>query len=163
MKYNFYIYGAISYDCAVNTSVLHKFIMFYPDSINTMEKEKFVIEYDFKKVSPSLLWGYISNAQGLEEWFADKVENNEKEYIFYWNKSPQVAQLVSSRVGVFVRFHWNDEANDRTFFEMRITTSDLTGATMLAVTDHADEAEKEDLQELWNNEIERLQRRLGVL
>ncbi|MBP3671333.1 MAG: hypothetical protein J6J06_05160 [Bacteroidaceae bacterium] len=128
-----------------------------------MDKEKFVIEYDFKKVSPTLLWGFLSTAPGLEEWFADKVESNEKEFTFYWNKTPQVALLVSSRVGVFVRFHWIEDDAERAFFEMRITTSELTGATMLSVTDFATPDEMEDLRELWDNEIERLQRRLGVL
>ncbi|MBO7291408.1 MAG: hypothetical protein J6U55_02375 [Bacteroidaceae bacterium] len=128
-----------------------------------MSKEKFILEYDFKQISPTLLWDFISTAPLLEEWFADKVECNEKEYTFYWNKVPQVAHLVNSRVGVFVRFHWADDATNRTSFEMRITTSELTGDTMLSVTDYADNDELEDLQELWNNEIERLQRRLGVL
>lgn len=128
-----------------------------------MDKEKFLIEYDFKKVSPTLLWNFISTSVGLEEWFADKVVNEDKQYTFYWNKNPQTALLVGSRVGVFVRFHWLDDTEGKTFFEMRITSSELTGATMLSVTDFADSDELEDLRELWDNEIERLQRRLGVL
>ncbi len=128
-----------------------------------MNKEKFVIEYDFKKVAPSLLWTLLSTASGLEEWFAEQVEQNDKIYTFYWNKTPQVAQLISSRVGVFMRFHWVEEVNDKTFFEMRIVTTELTGATMLVITDYAESAEIEDQCELWNHEIERLQRRLGVL
>lgn len=128
-----------------------------------MSKEKFVVEYDFKTISPTILWEFLNTPQGLEEWFADKVERNDKEYTFYWNKSPQTALLINSRVGVFVRLRWKEECNDRTYFEMRITTSELTGATMLSVTDFATPDEQEDLQELWDNEIERLQRRLGVL
>ena len=128
-----------------------------------MNKAKFNIEYDFKKVSPSLLWSFISTAPNLEEWFADRVEKQDKEFTFYWNKTPQTAHLVGSRVGVFVRFHWDEDENEKTFFELRITTSELTGATMLSVTDYADDTEMDDLRELWDNEIERLQRRLGVL
>ena len=128
-----------------------------------MDKEKILLEYDFKKVSPSLLWKYISTAVELAEWFADKVENDDKLYTFYWNKNPQMAQLVGSRVGVFVRFHWLENKNDKTYFEMRITTSELTGATMLSVTDFAAPCEEDDQRELWDNEIERLQRKLGVL
>ncbi len=128
-----------------------------------MDKEKILLEYDFKKVSPSLLWKYISTAVELAEWFADKVENDDKLYTFYWNKNPQMAQLVGSRVGVFVRFHWLENKNDKTYFEMRITTSELTGATMLSVTDFAAPGEEDDQRELWDNEIERLQRKLGVL
>lgn len=128
-----------------------------------MDKNKFTIEYDFKKISPSLLWGFLHSAPGLEEWFADKVEIVDNEYTFYWNKTPQSAQLVGSRLGVFVKYHWVDDEDSKTFFELRITTSELTGTTMLAVTDFATPDEMEDQQELWNNDIERLQRRLGAL
>ena len=128
-----------------------------------MSKEKFLLEYDFKKISPAILWNFLITPACLEEWFADKVECNDREYTFYWNKVPQVARLVSSRVDVFVRFHWLDAGDDRTFFEMRITTSELTGATMLSVTDFATLDETDELKELWNTEIERLQRRLGTL
>ncbi|MBR5843936.1 MAG: hypothetical protein IKY75_05065 [Bacteroidaceae bacterium] len=128
-----------------------------------MSKDKFVLEYDFKKISPSILWTFLSTPQGLGEWFADKVDCDNNEYTFYWNKTPQAATLTSSRMGVFVRFHWNEAGNDRTYFEMRITTSELTGATMLSVTDFAYADEIDDLKELWSNEIERLQRRLGTL
>ncbi len=127
-----------------------------------MNKEKFVIEYDFKKVSPSLLWTFVSTAAGLSEWFADQVEHQEKEYTFYWNKSPQVALMTASRTGVYVRFHWEEDVNERSFFEMRIESSELTGATILVVTDFAAPDEIEDARELWDNEVERLRRRLGL-
>lgn len=128
-----------------------------------MEKIKFTQEYDFKKISPTLLWQFLSQAPNLEEWFADRVEMQDKDYTFYWNKTPQVAHLQSSRIDVFVRFHWADDTDAKTFFELRITTSELTGETMLAVTDFAAADELDDQRELWDNDIERLQRRLGVL
>ena len=61
-----------------------------------------------------------------------------------------------------MRFHWVEDVNERSFFEMRIDSSELTGATVLIVTDFADPDEKEEAQELWDNEIERLRRRLGL-
>ena len=48
-----------------------------------MSKEKFILEYDFKQISPTLLWDFISTAPLLEEWFADKVEAEGKTFIFY--------------------------------------------------------------------------------
>ncbi len=127
-----------------------------------MNKEKFVVEYDFKKVSPSLLWNFISTASGLSEWFADRVDSDDKEFTFYWNKTPQRAVLVAMRSGVFVRFHWIDDENERTFFEMRIASSELTSTTVVTITDFAEPDETDDLKELWENEVDRLRRKLGV-
>ena len=70
--------------------------------------------------------------------------------------------MTASRTGVYVRVHWEEDANERSFFEMRIETSELTGATVLLVTDFALPDEIEDARELWDNEVERLRRRLGL-
>ena len=35
-----------------------------------MNKEKFIVEYDLKSVSPTLLWSYIGTKNGLADWFA---------------------------------------------------------------------------------------------
>ena len=43
-----------------------------------MNKEKFIVEYDLKSVSPTLLWSYIGTKNGLADWFADDVQNEEK-------------------------------------------------------------------------------------
>ena len=61
-----------------------------------------------------------------------------------------------------MRFHWEEDVNERSFFEMRIESSELTGATILVVTDFAAPDEIEDARELWDNEVERLRRRLGL-
>ena len=56
-----------------------------------MNKEKFIVEYDLKSVSPTLLWSYIGTKNGLADWFADDVQNEEKLFTFFWNKSSQQA------------------------------------------------------------------------
>ncbi len=127
-----------------------------------MNKEKFVIEYDLKKVSPSLLWTYIGTRNGLSDWFADDVRGDGKQFIFYWNKSSQEAQQTGMRAGSYIRFHWLDDEDEKSFFELRIFSSELTGATMLSITDFAYPDEMEDSRGLWNYQMESLRRKLGV-
>ena len=64
-----------------------------------MNKEKFIVEYDLKSVSPTLLWSYIGTKNGLADWFADDVQNEEKLFTFFWNKSSQQAHQIARRDG----------------------------------------------------------------
>lgn len=127
-----------------------------------MNKEKFVIEYELKSVSPALLWPYIGTKNGLADWFADDVQSDGKQFIFFWNKTSQEAHQIAVRTGLYIRFHWVDDEESRSYFELRITTSELTGATMLVVTDFAYPDEMVDSRDLWDHQIETLRRKLGV-
>ena len=127
-----------------------------------MNKEKFVIEYELKSVSPALLWPYIGTKNGLADWFADDVQSDGKQFIFFWNKTSQEAHQIAVRTGLYIRFHWVDDEESRSYFELRITTSELTGATMLVVTDFAYPDEMADSRDLWDHQIETVRRKLGV-
>lgn len=127
-----------------------------------MNKEKFVIEYELKSVSPALLWPYIGTKNGLADWFADDVQSDGKQFTFFWNKTSQEAHQIAVRTGLYIRFHWVDDEESRSYFELRITTSELTGATMLVVTDFAYPDEMADSRDLWDYQIETLRRKLGV-
>ncbi|MEG1616662.1 MAG: START-like domain-containing protein [Bacteroidales bacterium] len=127
-----------------------------------MIKEKFNIEYTLRSVAPAVLWNYIATANGLAHWFADDVQLSGKHYTFFWNKMPQDAFQVGCRNGVFIRFRWNEEEEQKTFFEFRIHQLELTGSTILEVTDYAFPDEKEDSIELWNTQIDNLKRKLGI-
>ena len=127
-----------------------------------MNKEKFVVEYELKSVSPALLWPYIGTKSGLADWFADDVESDGKQFTFFWNKTSQQAHQIAMRTGLYIRFHWLDDEEEKSYFELRITTSELTGATMLAVTDFAYPDEMADSRDLWDHQIETLRRKLGV-
>ena len=127
-----------------------------------MNKEKFDAEYELKSVSPALLWPYIGTKNGLADWFADDVQSDGKLFTFYWNKSSQQAHQVAMRTGLYIRLHWLDDEEEKRFFELRITTSELTGYTMLMVTDFAYPDEMDDSRDLWDHQIETLRRKLGL-
>lgn len=125
-----------------------------------MEREKFTMEFEMKRIPVSLLWPYISSASGLKEWFADAVTSNGKEFVFTWNKFPQTARQVSARTGSHIRFRWDDDPS-RDYFEMKIAVNELTDSTTLIVTDFAEPEDIPDARSLWNTQIDALRRALG--
>lgn len=127
-----------------------------------MHEEKLVIDFDMKSVSSNLIWTFISTPNGLAEWFADDVTKDGKTFTFFWNKASQTATLVAIRSGQYVRFRWDDTEIPKSYFELRITNSEITGSRNLQITDFAiDEDEKKEIVELWNNQIKVLKRVIG--
>ena len=117
-----------------------------------------------KSVSASLIWMFISTPNGLAEWFADSVQKDGKVFTFYWNKSSQRANLIAIRNGQYLSLRWEGSESPRSFFEMRITNSEITGSRNLQITDFAvDEDERKEITELWHNQIKSLKRMLGCV
>ena len=126
-----------------------------------MSKERIFLEYPMRG-SAVMIWKYIGTTAGLSPWFADKVENVDRIYYFYWGKTEKkVAHLISQRNGVYVKFRWDDESQN-TFFEIRISYNELTRENTLEIIDFADKDEIEDQKELWNSQIENLRRQSGM-
>lgn len=129
-----------------------------------MAKTKFVLEYDMHGASVTLLWQYIHLPQGLELWFADRVDQSGKTFTFYWDDESHQAQLLSMRSGVYMRFRWAADAQlpERPYFEIRISASELTGNKALLITDFADgDDEQLELQSIWDQQVDLLSRQLG--
>lgn len=127
-----------------------------------MTREKFQIEYTIKNVSLNMLWQTISTSNGLEEWFADKVIVDEKKFTFTWGDSSQVADLISIRASNFIRFRWEEDTNEKCFFELRIAVDEITKEVALIITDFAEKDEIEDAKILWDKQINDLFRNLGL-
>lgn len=127
-----------------------------------MNKEKYSIEYTLRSVSPLVLWNYIGTAYGLAHWFADDVNVAGKKFTFSWNKMPQNADQIGCRSGVFIKFRWEEDEGTKYYFEFRIHQIELTGNTVLEVSDFTYPEEKADSIELWDLQIENLKRKLGI-
>ena len=127
-----------------------------------MNKEKFVVEYELKSVSPALLWPYIGTKSGLADWFADDVQSDGKQFTFFWNKTSQQAHQIAMRTGLYIRFHWLDDEEAKSYFELKIHYNELTTDHTLEVTDFAEPGEEEDVRNLWDSQIETLKRVFGV-
>lgn len=128
-----------------------------------MAKEKFELEYIIN-ASPKILFSKISNPSGLAEWFSDDVHIRGDIYTFFWEGSEEKAKLISSRKDEFAKFRWmeDEEAGEKTYFEMRLKPDPLTKEMALIITDFAEEDDMEDSRMLWDNLIEELKHLLGV-
>ena len=113
--------------------------------------------------SGNVVWSIISTPSGLETWFADKVTAKEKTFTFRWGKTEvREAELINCRTNNFIRFHWQDDTDRKSFFELRIVYNELTEDLMLEVTDWAEPEEMDDLRDLWDSDIEKLKRVSGL-
>ncbi|MDF9829399.1 START-like domain-containing protein [Parabacteroides sp. PF5-6] len=127
-----------------------------------MKKEKFHIEYVFDKVSRRSLWNHVTTPPGLSAWFADDVFINNSIYTFKWDKDEEEAEVISVKPEISVRYRWVEDENENSYFEFKIHTVELTGATALEITDFAEPDEKEDAIDLWDSQVEMLKRTLGI-
>lgn len=129
-----------------------------------MPKEKFHIEFVMGNASQASLWRMISRVDGLMQWFADAVEINSDEttYTFFWGKSSSDAVIVYEKPQSNIRYHWVDEDDD-SYFEFRIHKLELSRELSLQVTDFAEPDEKADAIYLWEIQIEKMMRQLGVI
>lgn len=125
-----------------------------------MAREKFTLEYDMRSTPVSMLWSYIATANGLKEWFADDAKMDGKEVVLIWNGVEQGLSIVGLRTEKYIRYRWSEDT-DKTYFELRIMTSELTGNSVLCVTDFAEPEELQEAKDLWNYQMETLQRQLG--
>ena len=111
--------------------------------------------------SPNFLFQYLSTPDSLGEWFADNVNSRGKNYTFIWNDTEEIAARIAYKSDVFVRFKWEEDDDEDTFFEFRIEVDDLTKDVSLLVVDFADEDEVEESKMFWENQIAELKHVIG--
>lgn len=122
-------------------------------------KQEYTLEYAIKS-SPSILFEYLSTANGLQEWFAPKVDRKDDRFFFSWEESTEEADLLELVEEDYVRFRWNDYEDDE-YMEFKITQSGVTNTTILHVTDFAMDYELKEQQLLWDSQIKDLKFRIG--
>ena len=129
-----------------------------------MARKKILLEYVLNAKSKDLVWDAISTPSGLEGWFADRVESDDKLVTFYWGDNEEEsrqAEIIAFRFLSYIRFRWIDSIYKREYFEIRMIQNELTNDFILEVKDFGREEELEDLEELWNSEMETLRRIKG--
>jgi len=125
-------------------------------------RTKFELEYTLN-CSPRVLFARLSTPEGLEEWFADKVDADGDMFSFFWDKSEVKARLIAIKENKLVRFEWEGIAGEETnYFEFGINVDEITGELALIISDFAEEEEKTDSISLWDSQISNLKRLLGI-
>ncbi|TAJ48781.1 MAG: ATPase, partial [Chitinophagaceae bacterium] len=98
---------------------------------------------------------------GLQEWFADKVDEWENVYSFSWSGGvPDKADVLDKEEDKFIRFHWH-HSDKNEYFEFRIEKTEISNQTILVIKDFAEKNEIKDQSQLWGYQIKDLFHRLG--
>ncbi|HVK49861.1 MAG TPA: START-like domain-containing protein [Pseudobacter sp.] len=123
------------------------------------KKQQFTLEYPVR-CSPSILYEFLSTPAGLQEWFADKVDERDNIFSFSWNGSVDKAEVTESEEDKYIRFHWLHLPTDE-YFEFRIEKSEVTNQTILVIKDFAEKSDIKDQSQLWGYQVKDLFHRLG--
>ncbi|MER3498083.1 MAG: ATPase [Chitinophagaceae bacterium] len=124
-----------------------------------MAKQLYTLEYPVR-CSPSILYEFLSTPAGLQEWFADKVDERDNVFYFSWDGSNQKAEVLESEEDKFIRFHWLDAPTEE-YFEFSIEKSEITNQTILVVKDFAEKKDIKDQSMLWDYQVKDLFHRIG--
>jgi len=129
-------------------------------SIYMSKKQLFTLEFPVR-CSPNILFEFLSTASGLQEWFADKVDEWENVFSFSWNGGvPDKAELLDQEADKFIRFKWlHSEKNE--YFEFSIEKTEISNQTILIIKDFAEKNEIKDQSRLWEYQIKELFHRVG--
>ncbi len=119
----------------------------------------FTVEFPVR-CSPAILYEFLSTPNGLQEWFAEKVDQKDDVFHFSWNNAVDEAERVAFEENEYVRYRW-DYYNDDEYFEFRISQSPVTNETILQITDFADKGEEKDQEQLWATQVSDLKHRVG--
>jgi uncharacterized protein YndB with AHSA1/START domain len=112
------------------------------------------------RCSPTILYEFLSTPVGLQEWFADKVDQREQVFNFTWNGATDVAEQLEAFENEYVRYRW-DYYDEDEFFEFRIEQSPVTNETILRITDFAEKNDIKDQERLWHSQVSDLKHRIG--
>jgi uncharacterized protein YndB with AHSA1/START domain len=126
----------------------------------SQKKQPFTIERTFRS-SPTILYNFLTTPSGLVQWFADKVDLNGDIYTFDWNGDEQEAEVLSFDEEVYIKLRWTDEEDDKAFFEYRIKRNEITGETILYITDFAPKDEIKESISLWDSQLNDLKKCIG--
>jgi uncharacterized protein YndB with AHSA1/START domain len=125
------------------------------------KNKKYTLEYVIRS-SPMILFEFLSTPSGMAQWFADHANQVGDVFTFTWDKNRQKARVVEQLENEMIRFRWEGNPSDE-FFEFKVTHTEITGDTVLLITDFASPKEMADAQKLWDSQVHELKLRIGGL
>ena len=131
------------------------------------KKKRIILEYELNATSPSIICPVISEASGLERWFADEVERKDSSLKFTWgtsymNKDERNATIVKEQKEKLIRFKWDGDEDPEAYCEMKIEIGEITNDCVLVITDFAEADDLDSLRELWDDNMESLHQATGL-
>ena len=124
-----------------------------------MKRVKLELEYMFK-ASPTILYQFLTTPACLVRWYCDAVDIEDDYYIFSWNGSEEIAELIDDIEEERLKFIWVS-APDGEYLEYKIYQTDITNETLLSITDFCDEIDTKDQKILWDSLMKELKKETG--
>ncbi len=125
-----------------------------------MERVSFTQEFLFR-ASPTILYKFFTTPSCLIRWFCDEVDINDNLFTFVWEGAAEEAELIEDVENVLVRFRWEDAEDESEYLEFKMTKSEVTGETILEITDFCDDDEVDDQKQLWESQMKQLRQETG--
>ena len=124
------------------------------------KKQLFTLEFPVR-CFPGILYEFLSTPAGLQEWFADKMDEWENVFSFSWDGGvPEKAEVIDKEENKFIRFRWlHNDKNE--YFEFRIEKTEISNQTILVIKDFAEKSDIKDQSQLWEYQSKELFHRLG--
>lgn len=115
------------------------------------------MEFEFR-ASPKVLYQYIAQPSGLQQWFASKVNVvGDHRFDLVWDGESHMARQSIVKSNKQSKFEF-DNGN---YVDFRIDSSELTGTTYLTITDFSEENNLVDLTDTWEDLIYNLKEIVG--
>ena len=124
-----------------------------------MAKQLYTLEFPVR-CSPVILYDFLASPAGLQEWFADRVDDRDNIFSFTWNGTIEKAEVLEKEQDKFIKFHWLHAPKEE-YFEFKIEKSEVTNQTILVIKDFAEKKEIKDQSMVWNYQVKELFHRLG--
>jgi len=151
-----WFFGKIKFICAYPTIWETKI---YLKNAFPIMRDSIRLEFLFK-ASPAILYKFLTTPSCLIRWFSDEVDIQDDVYTFIWSGEEEIATLVEDDENERLRFVWED-AEEGEYLEFKLSTSPVTGETILEIEDFCDADEKEDQKLLWESQIKILRQETG--
>ncbi len=116
-------------------------------------------EYTFR-AKAELLYTYISTPYNLAIWFADDAKINQDVFTFTWDGADERARVIKQILRKKIVFKWIDRPKDE-FLCFDIESDDVTGGTVMFISDFDEEDEVDEAKLMWDTAIEKLKRIIG--
>lgn len=124
------------------------------------KKQLFSLEFPVRS-SPQILFEFIGTPSGLQEWFADEVNEKDGAYYFSWGgDAPEKAEILERVSDKLIRFKWATAPKEE-YFELKIERSEISNQTVLVIKDFAEKKDIKDQSQLWEYQVKDLFHRIG--
>lgn len=125
------------------------------------KRQIYSLEYPVR-CSPSILYNFLSTASGLQEWFADNVDERDGVMSFSWSGgAPDKAKILAREENVLAKYSWLHE-DAKEYFEFKIITAEISNQTILVITAFANKDEVKDDSMVWEHQVKDLFHRIGA-